>query len=97
MEIGDVFIVLFVLLVSGVAGGWIAKQLRQPIILGELTAGALLENIGIRKICQEKIYTCDHYLGTSHNLTNYHVSAQGMTVSQKVTIQVQGSQFTVQG
>ncbi|MEA3222561.1 MAG: cation:proton antiporter [Thermodesulfobacteriota bacterium] len=42
MEVGDVFIVLFVLLVSGVAGGWIAKQLGQPIILGELTAGALL-------------------------------------------------------
>lgn len=42
MEVGDVFIVIFVLLVSGVAGGWIAKQLGQPIILGELAAGALL-------------------------------------------------------
>lgn len=42
MEIGGIYIQLFALLIAGLAGGWIAKRLGQPAILGELAAGALL-------------------------------------------------------
>ncbi len=42
MDTGGIFLCLLALLVAGIAGGWIAKRLGQPAILGELAAGAVL-------------------------------------------------------
>lgn len=42
MEIGLIFRTIGALLLIALAGGWLARRLRQPTILGELAAGALL-------------------------------------------------------